>query len=134
MRVALWTSVAVLVAASAGCGGDDESASDDAPAGGQASSGDLVGCLEAGGFKKGSLPVGATEVEGAENVGEFVIPGTTDDFLIVYETASEADAEAKASAYFGTGITGAAAVGKRFYAYTSDTPPVQPEIEGCLSA
>ena len=93
-----------------------------------------MACLEEGGFKKGNLPVTATEVDGAENLGEFVIPGTGDDYLVVYEAGSAADAESKASEYFGTGITGAAAVGKRFYAYTTDTPPVQPEIESCLSA
>ena len=132
MRVALCTSVVVLVLA--GCGGDDKPATNDATTGAESSSGDLVACLQKGGFKKGSLPVAATEVEGAEKVGEFVIPGTDDDYLIVYEAASAADAEAKASAYFGTGINGAAAVGKRFYAYTTDRPPVQPEIESCLSA
>jgi hypothetical protein len=133
MRVALWTFVVLLALVLVGCGGDDKPSSNDA-SGAESSSRDLVACLEKGGFKKGNLPVGATEVEGAENVGEFVIPDTGDDYLVVYEAASAADAESKASEYFGTGINGAAAVGKRFYAYTTDTPPVQPEIESCLSA
>ena len=130
MRVVVLATVVVVAGVLGGCGGDDKPASE----GAKSSSGDLAACLEKGGFKKGNLPVAATEVAGAQNVGEFVIPDTVDDYLVVYEAASPADAEAKASEYFGTGITGAAAVGKRFYGYTTDTPPVQPEIESCLSA
>lgn len=131
MRLAAWTCAVCLAAVLGGCGADDdEPASTDA----ETSSGDdLVACLEKGGFTKGNLPVAATEVDGAENVGEFVIPDTDDDYLIVYEAASEADAASSASAYFGTGINGAASVGSRFYAYTTDVPPVQPEIQSCLA-
>ena len=134
MRVSSWMFVVMLTFVLAGCGEDDSGTSDDGSSGAEPAAFDVVACLEEAGFKKGELPVGATEVEGAENVGEFVIPDTDDQYLIVYETDSEAAAESAAAGYFGTGIDGAAAVGTRFYAYTSDTPPVQPDIELCLAS
>jgi hypothetical protein len=135
MRVSLRTFVVMVTVAWGGSGDDDDkAASDEDSSGAETAAFDVVACLEVAGFKQGDLPVGATEAEGAENVGQFVIPDTKDDYLIVYETDSEAAAESAAAGYFGTGVNGAAAVGTRFYAYTSDTHPVQPDIDLCLAS